>query len=219
MTQVRFAAGLAIVAAAFAAGTVNADVVASFTYDDLSGSYNGGGAFQARAVDIPGFLQSSGDTSNLVTSQNAVFAPGFVSRSPANAVINISVGAFGWNGPNTALGNGNFTFTDVNGVSVSGNIAGDWSSPGAGILFFNGALSGVAFSGPVWTGEFGAWGTNIPGGPPYDGAIVQLTFSGSGFFNGAFDNRATGSTLQLVPAPGALALLGLGGLAAARRRR
>lgn len=219
MTQVRFAAGLAIVAAAFAAGTVNADVVASFTYDDLSGNYDGAGNFQARAVDIAGVLQTSGDTSNLVTSQTALFAPGFVSRSAANAVINISVSNFGWNGPNTALGGGSFTFTDVTGATASGTITGDWSSPGAGILFFNGALSGVTFSGPTFIGEIGAWGTNIPGGPPYDGAIVQLTFSGSGFFDNAFSDRATGSTLQLIPTPGALALLGLGGLAAARRRR
>jgi len=218
MTQVRFAAGLAIVAAAFAAGTVNADVVASFTYDDLSGNYDGAGNFQARAVDIAGVLQTSGDTSNLVTSQTALFAPGFVSRSAANAVINISVNNFGWNGPNTALGGGNFTFTDVTGATASGTISGDWSSPGAGILFFNGALSGVTFSGPTFTGEFGSWGTNLPGGPPYDGAIVQLTFSGSGFFDSAFSDRATGSTLQLVPTPGALALLGLGGLRATRQR-
>lgn len=219
MTQVRYAAGLAIVAAAFAAGTVNADVVATFTYDDLSGNYDNAGHFVARAVDLPGLLQSSGATTNTVTAQNADFAPGFVSRSAANAVINIGVSSFGVNGPNTALGSGSFTFTDVGGNTVSGNIAGDWSTAGFGILFFNGALSNVTFSSPVWVGEAGAWATNLPGGPPYDGAIVQLSFSGSGFFNNAFSDRATGSTLQLVPTPGALALMGLGGLAAARRRR
>lgn len=219
MTHVRFAAGLAIVAAAFAAGTVNADVVASFTYDSMSGSYDGAGNFQARAVDNA-FQQTSGDTSRLdPVTQNATFAPGFVSRSGANAIINISVNNFGWNGPNTALGGGSFTLTDVDGTTCTGSLSGDWSSPGAGILFFNGAITGATFSGASWDGEFGSWATNLPGGPPYDGAIVQLTFSGSGFFDTSFSDRETGSTLQLVPAPGALALLGLGGLAAARRRR
>lgn len=222
MTRVRSAFGIALVAAAFAAGVANADVVASFTYDDLSGGYDGAGNFQARAVNNAQ-LQTSGDTSRLVpTMGNATFAPGFVSRSAANAIININVSNVRRNMANDGFeadGAGGFAFTDVDGTFASGGISGTWSkldiSP---FIFFDGALGGVGFSGLSWDGEAGQWNTDMPGGPPYDGAIVQLTFGGN-FFQSAFSGVATGSTLQLTPTPGPLALLGLAGLAAARRRR
>jgi hypothetical protein len=52
-----------------------------------------------------------------------------------------------------------------------------------------------------------------------DGALTQIVFGAGSFFTTDFVNAATGVTAQIVPAPGALALLGLGGLVAGRRRR
>jgi benzoate membrane transport protein len=49
-------------------------------------------------------------------------------------------------------------------------------------------------------------------------ATGAVTAAGS-FFGGDFSNAQTGLTAQIVPAPGALALLGLGGLVAGRRSR
>lgn len=216
-TRLMLAAGALI--AGFA-GAANADVIATLTYDDLAGSYRGDGptgVFSARAVSLPGVLQSSGATSRIVPTQgNADFAPGFVAGAdPADFIITINTTV---TGPGTATGAGSFTATDIDGDTVTGTLIGDWTSAGAGILFFNGALSNVLLNGQTFNGNTGSWDMNLPGQAPFDGAIVQLTFSGSGFFDQNFENRATGTTLQIVPAPGALALLGLGGLAAARRR-
>lgn len=216
-TRLMLAAGALV---AGLAGSANADVIATLTYDDLGGSFTRNGAagvFVARAVNLPGLLQSSGATSRIVPTQgNADFNPGFVSAAdPADFVITINTAV---TGPGTATGAGNFVATDINGDTVTGNLTGDWTSAGAGILFFNGALSNVLLNGQVFNGNTGSWDMNLPGTPPFDGAIVQLTFSGSGFFDQDFSNRATGTTLQIVPTPGALALLGLGGLVAGRRR-
>jgi MYXO-CTERM domain-containing protein len=61
---------------------------------------------------------------------------------------------------------------------------------------------------------------NLPGNP-LTGAIVNLVFgtSNPGFFVNNFNDFAVGVSGQVVPTPGVLALMGLGGLAAARRRR
>lgn len=217
-TRLMLAAGALV--AGFA-GAANADVIATLTYDDLGGSYTArsstSGNFVARAVNLPGVLQSSGATSRIVPTQgNADFVPGFVSGAdPSDFVINIATTI---TGVGTASGNGSFTATDIDGDTVTGSLIGDWTSAGAGILFFNGALSNVLLNGQTFNGNSGSWDMNLPGTPPFDGAIVQLTFSGAGFFDQNFENRATGTTLQIVPAPGALALVGLGGLVAARRR-
>lgn len=216
-TRLMLAAGALV--AGFA-GAANADVIATLTYDDLAGSFRrdgNAGVFQARAVNLPGVLQSSGATSRIVPTQgNADFVPGFVAGAdPSDFVITINTNI---TGSGTATGLGNFVATDIDGDTVTGSLAGDWTSAGAGILFFNGALSNVLLNGQTFNGNSGSWDMNLPGTPPFEGAIVQLTFSGSGFFDQNFDNRATGTTLQIVPAPGALALLGLGGLVAARRR-
>jgi uncharacterized protein (TIGR03382 family) len=53
----------------------------------------------------------------------------------------------------------------------------------------------------------------------FEGAIVNLVFGATDFFQTSFAERATGVTAQIIPAPGAMALLGLGGIVAGRRRR
>jgi len=205
--------------AASLGASANADVIASLTYDDLSGSYNSGTqTFTAAAVNNP-FLQTSGDTSRLVATQsNASFAPGFVSRSVANFVLSCTVVP---TGPTSATGLGQFTATDVDGSTITGTLNGVWGRPAPGFIFFNGTLTNVTMTAAdgTFNGEVGAWSTNFPSPPPYEGAIVQLVFGGSTFFTGNFSNRAVGITAQIVPSAGSLALLGLGGLVAGRRRR
>ncbi len=83
----------------------------------------------------------------------------------------------------------------------------NFNDTGAADTTFNG-MAGTAF-------EMNNW----PAPQPFDGAIVQLTFGSPNFFETSFANRNTGVTMQQIPTPGALALLGLGGLAIARRRR
>jgi uncharacterized protein (TIGR03382 family) len=208
--------------AGFAAG-VNADAIASFSYDDLAGSYAAGN-FTAVAVDT-GTLQSSGEASRLVpTEGNAVFEPGFVSAAnPANFSISISVVI---DGPTHATGTGSFIATDADGDTITGNLSGEWNLVGS-FIAFSGNLSNVLLSDNgaadnTFNGTDASstnWTMDLPGTAPFEGAIVTLTFGQSSFFGSAFENAATGVTAQIVPAPGAAALMGLGLVAAGRRRR
>jgi uncharacterized protein (TIGR03382 family) len=197
------------------ATSASAEVIASVTYDDLAGNFvstgPGMGMFTARAVNTAQ-LQSTMTASRLVPVQSdAEFASGFVSAAdPADIVISIATNT------GTLAGNGSFVVTDVDGDTITGNISGSWANLGI-FLAFNGALSNVQFNGGTFNGNLGSFSTLFAGGPPFDGAIVQLTTASGGF--GGINNSTTGGTLQIVPSPGALALLGLGGLAAARRRR
>lgn len=218
---------VAVAGIAAVASLANADVIASFSYDDLAGSYSGTagvGNFSAVAVDTTA-LQSSGDASRLVPAEgNAVFEAGFVSgANPADFQINVSVNV---DAPGHAVGAGTFTATDADGDTITGSIAGEWNLVGS-FLAFSGNLSNVFLndngaSDNMFNGTDGSstdWSMNLPGSAPFEGAIVNLVFGATDFFASNFEDRATGVTAQIIPAPGALALLGLGGIVTGRRRR
>lgn len=201
-------------------------VLVSLRYDSLSGSYNSAlQEFRAQAVDTAA-LRTTGAVSRLVpTTGTATFTAGFVSGADA-ANFDIRVSAIPTGNPLVRTGSGVFTSTDVDGDFITGVVNGTWYNGGPGFIFFNGTLSnvflvpsGAAPENGTFDGNAGSWDMNIPAPQPYEGAIVQLVFGAPNFFLQDFADRATGVTAQLVPAPGALALLGIGGLLAARRRR
>lgn len=209
------------------AGTASAGVILTYSYNDLDGSYIANdatsGNFQAVAADLPNF-RSSGEVSRLSSPEgNAQFRPGFVIQD-ANADFQLFL-AVSNNDGTRADGLGRFVATDVDGDTLSADIVGEWRNGGSGITFFNGLLSNVVFSDPSGTFD-GSNGTSIstdfsPFEQPFSGAIVQLFIntSSGGFFNQSFNDIATDVDGHVViPAPGALALLGLGGLAVLRRR-
>jgi|SRR6185295_576506 len=216
----------AIAAVAGLASAANADVLVTYTYDDLAGSYDQpSSTFRAVAVDNA-VLQSSGDASRLVGTPgqlgNASFDAGFVSLASFSDfqldcdVINIV-------GFTAQTLNGSFTATDVNGDRITGHISGNWGRPAPGFIFFNGALDNVQMittGNGLFEGDAGgSWDMNLAPAPsPYTGALVQLVFGGSTFFTANFSNRAVGVTAQIIPTPGAIALLGLAGVAGLRRR-
>lgn len=211
-----------LVAAVGIASSASATVVATFGYSDLRGSYNSGaGMFSAVAVDS-GSFQSAGDVTRLIgPGGTAQFEPGFVSNPQSDFVLNISV--FNIVGL-TAQGSGSFTATDLNGDTLSGNIDGNWISPGAGIVFFNGLLSNVVFTSVSGDNNFNSvdGGFTLTGllGNVYSGAVVQLfTRVGGGFFNNSFDGVAALVSGDLIPTPGAAALLAIGGVFTLRRNR
>jgi len=207
--------------AGLAATSASADVLATLTYDDLAGGYNAG-SFTASAVNNA-FLRSSGNTSRLVGPgvASATFEPGFEGGLDPSS-FNLTLSVVPINGQ-MASGAGTFTAVDRDGDFVTGQISGTWFYPGPGFIFFNGALSNVTLVSVV-NGTFdgtagGAWDMNLPGGPVFSGALVQLVFGGANFFQTPFANRATGITAQIVPTPGSIALIGVAGLVGLRRRR
>lgn len=215
------------------------DVIAEFQYQNLAAQYVSAsateGTFSALAVANPGGLQSEGRVSrNVATEGTASFEPGFVGANPtAGFLITLSVNK---TGPGAGTGAGSFVITDADGDTLTGIITdGLWNLNNTGFPFiaFQGTLSNVVFSDngvsdgifngtdiPLFSDNFAMGG--FPANPPYVGALVVLSFDINTFFSSDFsygDNIAAQVSGDIVPAPGALALLGLGGLVAGRRRR
>ncbi len=210
---------------AVAAGSAVAGPLVTFTYTNLNGVYadngNNTGNFAALAVNAGG-LRTDGSVSRVVGAGagTSVFDPGFFGGSAANFVLNLSVFNKN-NGLGIAQGAGHFTITDTIGNRLEGDLTGDWINFG-GATFFNGAITNSVFV-PVTSGLFvgnsGFFASNVPG-QPLDGSLVQLFLDApGGFFDSSFSQVSTGVAGQLVPTPASMALLGLGGLIAGRRRR
>ena len=234
-----FAAGSALL---LAGGSAFGQLQFNFTYQQLSGVYNSTtSVFSATAVNIPSQISSNGIVSrNAAPGGNANFLSGFTSQAGSSAGFVLTMNVTNNNG-SSAAGAGTFTGTDVFGDTFSGTIAGDPSvTPGAGwtqvanFLSFTGTLTNVVFTPAApgntqFTGSDGSSFnfTTFPGAQPFNGAIITLSVvNGGGFFNGDFGYNGTpGSAVptqvngQLVPGPASVALLGLGGLVAGRRRR
>lgn len=206
--------------------------LASFSYDSLAGSYaetggagSGIGNFSALAVNVPG-LRSSGIVSRLVAPiSDARFPRGFVGTIPAGAssfALNLSVNV---TGVGVANGVGTFNIVDVDGDQLTGTVVGQWSSQTSNFITFQGALTNVVFvdngiADNTFNGVTGAVQMSpFPAPPPFTGALVQLTFGAPSFFGTGFTNRNTAVSAQVIPAPAALAVLGMGGLVVGRRRR
>lgn len=222
---------VALVSVAGVASAAQASVIdlASFSYDALAGTYvessPGVGNFSAVAVDLPG-LRSSGTVTRLTPPvATARFPRSFMSnplRGSSNFNLNLSVNV---TGSGTGTGLGTFRVTDVDGDEIVGTIGGAWAPQGSSFIIFQGALSNVTFvdngvQDNLFNGLTGAIQMSpFPALPPFTGALVQLTFGAPSFFNGSFTNRNTAVSAQIIPAPAALAVLGMGGLLAARRRR
>jgi len=225
MHKISMISVMAVAGLVTAAGVASADtVLVTMRYDSLAGSYDSAmNQFEAHAVNSA-TLKTSGSVSRLVpTAGTAMFEPGFVSgANPAD--FNINVTAMPTMNPSIRTGTGTFTSIDRDGDMITGNVTGTWVATPV-YTFFNGSLSNVRIirsmaEGTTFNGtDGGSWDLGLPAPEPYTGAVIQLVFGNPNFFNTSFSNRATGLTAQLVPAPGALALVGLGGLAMARRRR
>ncbi len=208
------AAGVAATAA-----VANAQAILTFGFTDVDGSFTASdGSFTGVSNAI-----TSGDVTRLsAPGGTAVFDPGFAGTGASDFSFDIDVMI---TGAGTADGSGTFTIVDVHGEVLTGNLDGTFTELSPGIVAFNGLLSGVEFNDVSGDGTFdgptaGSFSTDLPGEAPYDGALVQLFLDGtSGFFDADFTGVSTQVSGVIVPAPASLALLGLGGLAATRRRR
>lgn len=222
---------IAIALAALAGGisAANANIIITASYLDLRGDYvqsaPGIGTFTAVANDADP-IRSTGNVARVDGNPgSASFETGFVSGlNPADFSITLSVNVIVPG--QVATGAGTFTITDADGDTITGSIDGAWLFDTVqGFIYFNGALSNVfANDNGAQDGEFngtelGSWSLADLGTQPFEGAISQIVFPAGGFFTDSFANAATGLTAQIIPAPSALALLGLGGLVGGRRRR
>ncbi|USN99762.1 MAG: hypothetical protein H6810_03635 [Phycisphaeraceae bacterium] len=217
-----FAAGVA------ALGSIaSADVaISTFTFSDLNSEYftqdGVTGYFTARAGG-----DTSGDVTrvNMPVAQTAEYSPAFANddASLADVVFEMSVSNI------TALSadaSGSFTITDVDGDTIGGNLDGTWlrATAGAPILFFNGTLTGVAFTASgdgMFEGTDGAGFEFTPFllGNLFSGGVVQVSFGLDTFFNQSFAGFNSQFSGTIVPTPGAAALLlGAGGVYIRRRR-
>jgi hypothetical protein len=214
---------MAALVCAGATGAAFADqTILSFGFTDLNGQFSTVDShFKALGVNIAP-LASQGDVSrlNLPSPGSATYLPG---QAAGRVTVDLLVTGIL---ANTANGAGFVEIFDVDGDTLRADINGQFLSNGLAV-FFNGSLTNVAWTdnGPL-DGTFnGPGGGSIPlsfspAPPPYLGAIVQLYI---GDVNNFFVNNFSGISTQVsgvvVPAPSALALLGLGGLIAGRRRR
>ncbi|UYV13165.1 MAG: PEP-CTERM sorting domain-containing protein [Phycisphaera sp.] len=213
-TMLIAAAGIAATAA-----VANAQAILTFGFTEVDGSFTASdGSFLGSSN-----ASTSGDVTRLsAPGGTAVFEPGFAGVGASDFSFDIDVMI---TGAGTADGSGTFTITDVQGETLSGDLDGDFIELAPGVIAFNGLLSGVQFNDLSGDGTFdgptaGSFSTDLPGTAPYDGALVQLFLDGSGgFFDADFTGISTQVSGVVIPAPASLALLGLGGLAAARRRR
>jgi len=208
------AAGLAA-----SATVANAQAILTFGFTDVNSSFTASdGSFSGVANG-----GTSGDVTRLAApGGTAQFDQGFFGTGLADFNFDIDVML---TGADTADGSGTFSIVDVQGETLSGNIDGQFNLIGGVAISFTGNLTGVQFTDVSGDGTFdgptsGSFDTDLPGAAPYTGAVVQLFLDGSGnFFTRDFDDVSTQVSGVIVPAPASLALLGLGGLAATRRRR
>jgi hypothetical protein len=118
--------------------------------------------------------------------------------------------------PYRADGVGEFTLTDTDGDTITGNVAGTWIM--YGVPIFAGNLSNVYWNNENNDDTFD--GDNYPGvsmsfgaSPPWSGTLVELTSSGAAWFKDGDWSDTGGSVDALViPVPAAvlLSVLGLG---------
>ncbi|MGQ0627641.1 MAG: hypothetical protein ACT4PL_06015 [Phycisphaerales bacterium] len=207
------------------AASASGEVVLSFGYTDLDGDFVGAagvGNFTAAATDV-GALRTSGDVTRLIPNTGtAEFDAGFFSL-PGAADAFFSVSVFNRVG-SRAMGLGFFVLTDTNGDTITGDIDGIWLRGTQGRTFFNGNLTNVVTNNNsgdgVFNGTSGSFDIDFTRQSPMNGALVQLFIrTGVGFFENGFSDVTTQVAGELVPTPGATALVGLAAAAALRRRR
>ncbi|MEN0020088.1 MAG: hypothetical protein AAF747_04290, partial [Planctomycetota bacterium] len=162
---------------------------------------------------------TSGDVTSLDHGSTANFDDGFPSRSALSSVlINISVAPFT---AGVAPGAGSFEIVDLDGDVFSGEFTGLWTQFGP-ITFFSAEAGDATFDGTNGNGTFeGPDGGSFAFSdlPTLEGGFSLLLRVETAGFTQGFSGTSTQADGIFVPTPGAAAILALGGITSARRRR
>lgn len=208
---------LTLAIAGTAAGLASGGIVATFGFTEMNASYDlSTGQFMA--VSNP---DTSGDVSAFNAGvSTALFGPGF-SGGATGAFVEISMDITFTDGVTAQASNGSFSIGDADGDVLFGSFSGTWNQI-SGFAFFSGIVDAAQFDSSDGDGVF-----NGPSGGSFanptgmlSGALSMLMFQmGDSLFQSSFENRVASLDGVLVPTPGALAILGVAGLVATRRRR
>jgi hypothetical protein len=191
---------VSVLAVATIAGAAQASPVLEFTEHNLGGNYNGSTSFTAS-----GFGSSFAEVTRFLpsTSTATFTTPPGMSATGGGGMGGFSLSLSVLGSGSTRTGTGTFTCYDVSGADrITGTISGTWSYfSGTDQIHFDGALSGVTYTGTTFTGNSGSF--SLLGLPtPGSGALVSLTTAGTGgFFNTAFQSATTGVDGQVLVVP------------------
>ena len=200
-----------------------ADIVASYSFTDLNGSYDSQSQlFSANAFNDVDF-SSGGDVSLLTgTKGTAQYDTGFFGFGDADVSVQLEV----FNITSTSADSGGIvTVTDADGDTLTASIFGSWNIINPfGFMFFNGTTTDFSFSDNgdqdgTFNGIAGSFDLAGLTDRLFDGAVSIILQNPGGFLGGDFDGVSTQTDGILIPAPGVLALAGVGVLGMATRRR
>jgi hypothetical protein len=200
------------------AGAAQADVIASFSFENLESSYDLG----AQTLSTTSKGSSTGSVSRFIDpAGDADFGAGSADFALTLQVSNIA--------GNAADGLGTLLIRDLNGDSITADIHGTFSYVpifgSTGIIFFNGVIGDLVFNDISGDGEFNGQTMSFSsdfsgtGLNAFSGAIQRLEINSMGFFTNGWSNLLAEVDGQIVPTPGVLGLLAASGLVGIRRRR
>lgn len=209
------------------AGAAQADLAATFGFTDMGANWNAGSSSLTVGASETGNLSTSGDVTNYLgggSPLTALFNSGFADGlTAADSLFSMDLSNITATGADAV---GTFQITDINGDTLSGSYTGTWTNQ-FGFGFFDGHIAAASYNdiesgNNVFEGNAGV-GFAVPT-DALEGGLSMLLQMPEWFDsnNGNFNARTTqldGILVNTVPAPGALALAGLGGIVAGRRRR
>lgn len=205
------------------AGLASADVIASYSFSDLNGSYDAGSQLFSAVADNNADFRTGGDVSSLIGSKGtAQYDTGFLGLGSADVSFQLEVSNIT---ATSADSIGVLSITDADGDTLTASISGSWTILNPfGFMFFTGSSSDYAFTDNgvqdgFFNGSSGAFELAGLANRLLDGAVSLLLQSPGGFAT-SFADASTQSDGIVIPAPGVLALAGLGvaGMAFGRRR-